>query len=532
MIHSKLGTLDLAVVAAYAVVLLAIGLWVSFRRKGAEDPFLAGRSLGWFTIGLSIFGANSGPTLLIASCGAGYGSGIVTANFDWLAWYCLLLLGMVFVPHYMRTGISTMPQFLLRRFGPSCHEFLAWYTLFSTAVWLGLPLYAGGVLLSQIMDWPLWVSVSVLMAIAASFTVTGGLAAVAITDCYQSILILAGAAALTIIALSHVGGIRALADGVPPDYWRLVRPASDSQFPWPAMFLGYPVVGIWYWCTSQTMVQRVLGARDLRQGQLATVFMGYLKIVPPLLFILPGIACRVLHPNLRHQDEAFATLATNYLPTGLAGLMIVVLVAGTISATAGGLNSFSTVLTLDMYRKKFHPAASDGELHWVGRLTTIAIAGVSIAWASLLGTFDKDILNLTQAVISFLAPPLAVVFLMGVLWRRATATAAIWSLALGSIVSVSVGWCHMSNWPSQQFWPHYMMVSVYLFVGTSLGMAVLSLMTHKSATEGELPTLGDTCARQGGQSRLVWALWGLLAAIMLTLYICVEAVAWWLGSGL
>ena len=418
----------------------------------------------------------------------------------------------------------------MRRFGPPSHEFLAWYTLFSTMVWLGLPLYAGGVLLGQIMDWPLWLSVVLLTVIAASFTVTGGLVAVAITDCYQSILILLGAAALTVIGLAHVGSVRALADGVPPDYWRLVRPASDSQFPWPAMFLGYPVVGIWYWCTSQTMVQRVLGAKDLRQGQLGTVFMGYLKIVPPFLFILPGILCRVLHPHLRHQDEAFATMVTNYLPSGIAGLIIVVLVAGTIAATAGGLNSFSTVLTLDIYVKRFRPVASDKELHWVGQLATIAIAGLSIVWALTLGTFNKDILNLTQGIVSFLAPPLAVVFLTGVLWRRATATAAIWTLVAGSIVSISVGLCHMEDWPSKQFWPHYMMVSFYLFAGILVFMMVLSLATRKSANEESLPTLRDTYALQGGQSRLVWTLWGLLAVIMLAIYLCFETIARWIGG--
>ena len=143
-IHSKLGTLDLVVIAAYVAILLTIGTWVSFRRKGAEDLFSGGRTLGWFSIGLSIFGTNSGPTLLIASCGAGYATGMVTANFDWLAWYCLLLLGMLFIPHYMHTGISTMPQFMLRRFGPPSHEFLAWYTLFSTMVWLGCRSMPGG----------------------------------------------------------------------------------------------------------------------------------------------------------------------------------------------------------------------------------------------------------------------------------------------------------------------------------------------------------------------------------------------------
>jgi len=522
-IHAKLRPLDFAVILAYLVALLAIGMWVSFRRKGAEDLFLGGRSLGWFNIGMSIFGTNVNPSFLIASCGAGYASGMVPANFEWLAWWLLLLLSSLFVPHYLNTRISTMPQFIERRFGSAAHEFLSWYALFTTTVmWLAATLYAGGVLLGQIMSWPLWFSVVFLTVISASFTVTGGLAAIAVTDSFQSVIMILGAAALTVIGLVHVGSLDALLAGVPPDRWRLIRPAADPEFPWPAMFLGYPVMGVWFWCTDQTIVQRVLGAKDLRQGQLGTVFMGFLKILPPFIFILPGILCFVLHPHLLNQDQAFATMVTNYLPVGMVGLIIVVLVAAAISTVAGGLNSFSTLFTLDIYVKKFRPAATQKEIRWLGQISTIVAAALSIACALAMGSFGKDLFNLIQAIIGFVAPPMAAVFVVGILWKRATAKAAIWTLVAGSLVSISVGLCHMTDWPSKTFWPHYLLLSFYLFVGICAFMIVVSLATRKSPVEEDLPTLRETYAVQGGQSRLLWILWGILAAIMVGIYALFE----------
>ena len=242
-----LRTPDWIVIVVYATSLIGIGMWVSFKRRGAEDLFLAGRSLGWHNVGLSIFGTNIGPSFLIAACGVAYSTGMVTANFEWLAWWFLMLLAMLFVPHYLNTKISTMPEFMKRRFGEPAYRFLSWYALFTTiALWLGGSLYTGGLLFSQIMGWEFWVSVVFLTIIATSFTVAGGLAAVVITDAFQSILMIVGSATLTVIALMQVGDFQTLMDKVPPDYWKLIRPASDPTYPWPAMFLGYPVLGVWF----------------------------------------------------------------------------------------------------------------------------------------------------------------------------------------------------------------------------------------------------------------------------------------------
>ncbi|MFV2065427.1 MAG: sodium:solute symporter [Pirellulales bacterium] len=518
--HAKLQLLDLAVIAVYIAVLVGIGMWVSFRRRGAEDLFLAGRSLTWPSVGLSIFSTNVSPTFLIASCGIAYTTGMVAANFEWLAWWFLMLLAMLFVPHYLNTKVSTMPQFMRRRFGESAYRFLTWYALFTTVVmWLGESLYAGGVLLGQVLDWPLWLSVVVLTVIATSFTVAGGLAAVVITDAFQAVLMIVGATLLTAIGLAHVGGIGEMVRNVPEDYWHLFRPHDDPDFPWIALVLGYPVMGIWFWCTDQTIVQRVLGAKDLRHGQLGAVFAGFLKVLPPFIFMLPGILCLVLHPGLEDPDAAFMTMVTNYMPAGVVGLMIAILIAALISTLDSGLNSFSTIFTLDVYVKHFRPDAGPTEIKRLGRVVTVLAAGLAILIAISMEGFGKDLFTLGQSVISFVAPPMAAVFVIGVLWRRATAAAATWTLILGSAVSVSVGFCHLKDWPSKEFWPHYLLVSFFLFAGICAFMIVVSLVTRKSPDQEDLPTLKETYANQSTQPRLVWFLWGVLALIMFALYV-------------
>jgi SSS family solute:Na+ symporter len=519
-IHSRLQTADFVVLGIYAVTIVGIGMWVSYRRRAADDLFLAGRSFGWPNMGLSIFGTNISPSALIGTCGVAYTTGMVTANFEWLAWWFLMLLAMLFIPYYLTTQVSTMPEFMRRRFGESIYGFFSWYALFSTIVlWLGGGLYAGGLLLGQIMNWPLWVSVLALTAVATSFTVAGGLAAVIVTDAIQSILMIVGAAAMTLIALAEVGSIERLVHGVPESYWQLIRPPSDPKFPWPALVVGYPVMGIWFWCTDQTIVQRVLAARDVRQGQLACVFTGFLKILPPFLFLMPGILCRILHPGLDDPDTAFVTMVVHHLPAGMIGLIVAVLIAALISTLDSGLNSFSTIFTLDIYVQRFRPAATPREVKWMGRLATVGAAAIAVFCALAMDTVARDLFNLFQSLIAFAAPPMAAVFLIGVLWKRATGTAALSTLVLGSAVSLSLGACHLKDWPHAAFWPHYLFVSFYLFAGISLFMIVASLLTRHSPDEERLPTLKETYARQGKKPTLVWILWGVLALVMLALYI-------------
>jgi SSS family solute:Na+ symporter len=280
-----------------------------------------------------------------------------------------------------------------------------------------------------------------------------------VTDSFQSILMIAGSATLTIIAFTHVGSVSALVEATPEDYWQLFRDADDEVYPWHAIVLGYPVLAIWFWCTDQTIVQRALGARNLEQAQMGIAFAGFLKVIPPFIFMLPGILCYVLHPDLADPDAAFMTMVTNYLPVGMTGLIVAVLIAALVSTVDSGLNSFSTVFTLDIYVQRYRPDASPAEIKWVGRLAMIGVAILSVACALSMEGVGKNMFELLQGIISFIAPPMGAVFLMGVLWRGATAAAAYATLVLGSIVSLSVGLMHFRHWPGEDFWPNHLLLA-------------------------------------------------------------------------
>ncbi len=518
-IRNQLVLLDYGVIAVYLIILLTIGFWISFNRRHSEDLFLAGRNLTWPNIGLSIFGTNISPSMMLAACSVAYTSGMVAANFEWLAWFFLLLLAMVFIPLYLKTQISTMPQFMERRFSSASRVFLSYYTLLSTIVlWLGGTLYAGGLLLQQISGWPLWLCLTLLMAVAASFTIAGGLAAVVATDSFQSILMIVASTILTFIGLIKVGSINTLIHSVPDSFWHLFRPANDDVFPWPAIVLGYPVLGVWFWCTDQTIVQRVLGSRDIQQGQQGAVFAGYLKILTPLIFFLPGIICAVLFPDLADPDKAYMTMVSHLMPAGMVGLIVAVLIAALISTLDSALNSFSTVFTLDIYVKKFRSSASSKEIRWVGRLMTLFIAILAIFIALSMKTVGRDLFNLLQGIIAFFAPPMAAVFLLGVFWKRATSLSALLTLIVGSVISLSTGVCQLYEWPYSGFWPHYLFLSFFLFVILTLFMIMISLLSLKTDVSRPLPGLKE--AYEGiRNAKTTWLFWGGLAVIMSVLYL-------------
>lgn len=520
-IHESLTRIDYTVIVVYVVSLLSLGFWVSFRKNKSDDLFLAGRTLKWGNIGLSIFGTNVNPSFMIASCGVAFSSGIVAANFEWQAWWFLMLLAMVFAPHYMNTRISTMPEFMSRRFDERCRNFLSWYALLTTMlVWLGTTLYAGGLLLGQILNWPLWTAVMALIVIATSFTVAGGLAAVVITDSFQSVLMIVASVILVIIGCAKVGSFERVMDTIPSDYWQLFRAAGDKDYPWYAIVLGYPVMGIWFWCTDQTIVQRALGGQNLRQGQLGCVFAGYLKVITPLLFFTPGILCKILHPDLDDPNKAYMTMVTTYLPTGMVGLIVAVLIAALVSTVDSGLNSLSTVFTLDIYQKLFKSDAGPKHLKQVGRIVTVVGAVFAMGFAlSMELVKDMGLFALIQSIIGFLAPPMAAIFIIGVIWRRATSTAAFCTLIIGTIICMGTGATYLSK-----VWPwlsdiHFLLLSFYLFAVLCSLMVILSLVTRPD-NKAPLPRIREAYQSLGYRSaKAIWLWWAGLAVIMVGIYL-------------
>ncbi len=519
-ILSKLQTIDFIIVAVYLLVLLFIGYKASFGAKKNKDEtlFLAGNSLNWSSIGFNMWGTNVGPSMLLAFASIGYTTGIVAGNFEWYAFVFLFLLAMVFAPRYLAFKVTTMPEFMGNRYGDGTRNILAWYALIKILIsWLSLGLFAGGFLVRQILGIPMWQSVIVLVLFAGLFAFAGGLKAIAKVNVFQMILLIAVSLLLTIIGINKVGGISELFHKAPREYWNLIRPASDPNYPWYAILLGYPVSAVAFFCTDQAMVQSVLGAKNLEQGQLGVGFIGWLKILSLPLFIVPGILCYELYPGLKDPSEAYMTLVTNIFPPGLNGLVIVVLIAVLVGTIGSSLNALSTVFTTDIYVKKINPAASNQQIIKVGRITVLAgclfAIGMAIAIDSIKGL---NLFDVFQAVLGFIAPPLAVVFLLAVFWKRTTRLAVNFTLSIGSAISLGIGVVYLWVFPAKDYpvWPHYMLLSFLIFSLLFIIALIISLLDRQPITAHIIDK--STIAKP---TKLVWRVWIALIIVMIGLYI-------------
>ena len=506
--------LDWLILVTYFVILLAIGIWASTKRKKESSLFLAEHSLRWHHIGFSMWGTNVGPSMLIASASAGFTTGIVSGNYAWYAFVFIAMLAFVFAPRYLGANVHTLPEFMGLRFGQSTRNILAWYTIVTIVIsWLALTLFAGGILIRQVFDFPMWLSALILLIISAFFTMMGGLKAVAYTNVYQMILLIVVSATLTIVGIHHVGGISALVERVPSDYWILFKPNTDEAFPWLPIILGYPIMGVWFWCTDQSMVQPVLAARNLREGQLGTNFTGWLKILDVPLYILPGVICFALFPSLENPDEAYLTMVENLFPVGMVGLVFAVLTACLVSTIGSALNALSTVFTMDIYVKKFNPTASQRRINYVGRIVTVVGAILAIILTIAIDSIKGlNLFNVFQSVLGFIAPPMTAVFLLGVFWKRATTRAANLALTAGTAFCLIVGILYLWG-PKSELWPHFMMLSFCLFVILALMMVIVSL-TDRHGECHDIPA-----PIREHHSIKVIALWVALFICMIGLYI-------------
>ena len=521
-IVERLTILDYSIVVAYLVILIVIGYRASFSDKSDKEEtlFLANKSLGWSSIGFNMWGTNVGPSMLLAFASIGYSTGIVAVNFDWYAFVFLFLLAIVFAPKYLAANVSTMPEFMGKRYGDSTQTILAWYALIKILIsWLSLGLFAGGFLVRQILGIPMWQSVIVLVLFAGLFAFAGGLKAIAKVNVFQMILLIAVSLTLTVLGVIKVGGISKVYDSVPADYWTLIHPASDPKYPWYAILLGYPVAAVAFFCTDQAMVQSVLGAKNLEQGQLGVNFIAWLKILSLPLFILTGILCYILFPNLKDPSEAYMTMVTNLFPPGMNGLVIVVLIAVLVGTIGSSLNSLSTVFTMDVYLKKINPQATNNEIIRVGRMTVIAGCFFAIMMALAIDSIKGlNLFDVFQSVLGFIAPPLAVVFLLTVFWTRTTKKAVNFTLSAGSVFSLGVGVMYLWVFTPDKYpiWPHYLLLSFFIFAFLAALAMIISLLDK--APTVYLATLEEQNSIEK-PSKKVWISWLLLTIVMIGLYL-------------
>lgn len=507
--------IDYLVLGLYALILLYVGFRFNKKEKNQQDIFLGGRTLKWWQIGFSIFGANAGPMMLIGFASIGFTHGIVASNFELLAWVFLMLLAMVFLPYYLKTKISTIPQFLMIRFGKRSYNFLIVYSLISIlVVWLGSALYAGGLLISGIFGISLFTAIAVIAVIATSFTAIGGLKAVVRTGVFQSVIIIISSVILTFLGFQKIGSVDALVNQTPESYWKLFLPASNEAYSWVGILLGYPVVAIYYWCADQTIVQKVLAARDLKEGQYGAIFIGTLKVIMPIIFILPGIMCYVLFRDTA-PDNAYITMIKELMPHGLLGLSIAALIASLVDTVSSSLNSFCTVFTLDVVQQ-FKVLNREQQVR-MGKWVTVVAAIVGVGIALLFSYSGKGFFDLTQGLVSILSPPLAVVFLWGIFWKRINGKAAEVVLYGGGFICLVLGACHVLNYPYEGYWPHFLMLSFYIFVALSIVIVAVTLLT-KSEVKTEIPTLLDVKDKMGSSTSIWWT-WAALATVMMAIYL-------------
>ncbi len=436
-------TVDLVIIIGYLVGIVALGLWAARREKDtANDYFLAGRNLRWPVIGLSLFATNISTVHLVGLASAGYEHGLVFGNFEWLAAFCLILLGLVFAPFYFRNRVTTLPEYLERRFSPASRTMLAVMAVFGALfIHIGVSLYAGATIIEGFFGLNVYVSILIISAATALYTVVGGLLAVVVTESVQTVLLLAGALIITVLGVialgdAGVGDWAAFKAATKPDQLSMLH--ADGGFAWYAMLLGYPVLGVWYWCADQTIVQRVLGARSERDAMVGPIFAGFIKVLPVFLMVFPGVMAYILFRDAigENPDQALPVLIDRLVPVGLKGLLAAGLLAALMSTVAGALNAASTLVSIDIVQR-LRPETPEKSLVFIGRVTAVVVMVLAILWSTQGGRFGGIFAGLNQ-MIACLAPPITAVFVLGVFWPRGTQQAALATLLGGSLLGAVV----------------------------------------------------------------------------------------------
>jgi solute:Na+ symporter, SSS family len=442
---AHLTGLDWTFIAVYFALIFAAAGYATWRerhgRETSADYFLAGRNSVWFIIGASLFASNIGSEHLVGLAGTGAATGVAVAQFEILAAFMLLLLGWVFAPFYLRSGVFTMPEFLERRYSPAARWYLAAISILGYVLTkISVTIFAGGLVFEALMGIDFWTGALVVVVATGLYTILGGLRAVLITDAMQMVVLLFGAIAVTVIGLNAVGGWNEMVAVAGPEFLTLWKPATDPNFPWTGILLGAPILGIWYWCTDQFIVQRVLAARNLSEARRGTLFAGFLKLLPLFIFVIPGVIAYVLvqqgRLELANSDHALPALIGTLLPAGLRGIVVAGLLAALMSSLSSVFNSTSTLITWDVYRK-IRPDASEQRLVWVGRLSTAVLVVFGLLWIPLMGLISGTLYVYLQSVQAYIAPPIAAVFLLGLFSARINSHGAMSALLAGFVIGMS-----------------------------------------------------------------------------------------------
>lgn len=568
-------TLDWVVVGGYFTLILGLAWWVILQSKDtATDYFLADRHLGWFVVGASIFASNIGSEHLVGLAGSGATSGVALAHYELHAW-CLLVLGWVMIPFYIRSRVFTMPEFLERRYSPGSRTLLSVISLVAYVITkIAVGIYAGGIVAATLLpDWgftigswnvdSFWIGSILVVLLTGIYTVLGGMRAVAYTEALQTIILIIGSALVTIFGLKAVGGwgeLREIVGSemfnlwkpvVPPGglHWEPIKEVADNgevvrqawyfngNYPWLGMLFCAPIIGLWYWCTDQYIVQRALGAKNETHARRGSIFASYLKLLPVFIFIVPGIICLALakqgnYPALApivdsngnaiasQSQAAFPLMVKHVLPEGIRGAVVAGLLAALMSSLAGAFNASSTLFTIDLYKKR-NPNASDSHLVWVGRMATIVMTIIAFIWIPVIRYAPRGLYDYLQGIQGYLAPPIFVVFFLGVFWKRLNAAGCMAALLVGFLMGlfrlavdtpITLGLESYRNGYSEGsfLWIvnniYFQYYSLLIFLVSSLVMIVVSYLTAAPpAAQIQGLTFGTETEQQKRETRASWS---------------------------
>jgi len=556
-----MGHVDSIIIAVYLLAVVGLGVAAGFlRRKGERGGegghyFLAGNTLAWPVIGLAMFAANISTVHLVSLAEAAYKYGLVFGNFEWMAGFTLILLSLFFAPLYLRSRVATLPDFLERRFNRGCRDVLSVVSLFSAIViHMGVALYTAAWVLRGILGLApgatilgmdaLMLFIVVLGVLTGIYTMLGGLLAVVWTESVQTLLLLTGAVVITVVGYLKVGGwtelVHTLASHPHPlasvpdshvtwgtgNFLNMARDAKDpSGLSWYSILLGYPVLGIWYWCCDQTIVQRVLAAKDEKNARLGPLFCAFLKIFPVFLFVLPGVICVALvqkgaFDGVAPQTSAdtYTFLITHLLPVGLKGLVVAALLAAAMQTCSAALNSTATLVAYDLF-KRYKPGLGDHQLVTIGKWTTVLATILAIVASPLFGHYTTIFEGINK-LISYVAPPITTVFLLGVFWKRASGQSAFITLIAGILLGLAAFYL---DW-NKIYRGDFMLIAFLLFVACVIIMVATTFMFPEPfKAEAKLlvwenwrePLRGEAGGRGFGNYRVLTV---LILAVFVTLY--------------
>ena len=548
-----MGTLDWIVIGLFFIALIGIIWWVvSQKSDNSEDYFLGGRDATWIAIGASLFASNIGSEHLIGLAGAGASSGMAMAHWEIQGWM-ILILGWVFVPFYTRSMVLTMPEFLERRYNSESRTLLSIISLISYVMTkVAVTVYAGGLVFKQVFGietlWGIdffWIAAIGLVIITALYTIFGGMKSVLYTSVLQTPILLLGSLIILVLGFKELGGwnemIRVCSAVTVNEYGdsmtNLIRSNGDANFPWLGALIGSSIIGFWYWCTDQFIVQRVLSGKDEKESRRGTIFGAYLKLLPVFLFLIPGMIAFALHaksgnflpmlPNgAANTDAAFPTLVAKLLPAGVKGLVVCGILAALMSSLASLFNSSAMLFTIDFY-KRFKPETPEKKLVRIGQIATIVIVILGILWIPIMRSMGDVLYNYLQEVQSVLAPGIAAAFLIGITWKRASALGGLWGMVSGFIIGIirlgaKIYYENFGiNAPDNLFKSLFYDMNWLFFCGWMLLFCIIvifvvSLLTE-APTEEKIKGLvfGTSTPEQIETTRQSWTAWDVINSIII-----------------